>query len=800
MALNGKERITNMKRMIPILMCAVLPLFGSDALKFEAGLPGWNIRLGKENIKVIRTPYGSGVEMRDSSRSDACNMESAFLPAKVGGYELTGRIRVERDEGITIKIIFYDKAYQQLDMAEIVWIRTPTGSQWADFTLTAGAAWPQTAFCKVFIYSWYETMPVFAVADLKLREFEVKPVAPRWVPTFRNRTEITPDEMLGPDGIVYPDFTYAGLKHPNTYKKTVAIEDFGGKAAAGFDNYPAIRSALQALAVSGGELRFGEGTYEFGHPVFVASDNIAIRGAGRSRTKLLFNFTPGPDGIRFCWLEPGQTVGPATSLIAVADASGMIGMDWRVDGKEVRRWNKNASSGNASSDFIRLDSKTAPGKHRVSACARYRDGRTRIAEIEINFDPDAENPDIPEKLEAVLLFSGKGFVREQIPLAKFDAKQGEHIIELEYSPKYRPGDLLKIEAPLTERWRNLVKSACRWGYFRDYLVEVKWVNARRVGFTQPLRIDYPLVDRPFVQKLEGIRNCEVSGFELEQTANLWLASVFFKYASNCKATDLFIRKSGRHPFFSYWSRNLELTDSEFDDVWDRGGGGAGYTSWELTFDSLMDRVVTHRMRHAPSFQWAAAGNVIRRSCFLDSDAHWHAGWTNNNLLEQCRIKSIRGYGSYGYGMWSSFPGDGGKGPNGPRNVIYNCDVVSPLGSVWLGGMNENWLILYNRFTSEKGPGVLLQNQAFEQIIRGNVFKILNPNSPMVLLRDPDCTGVEIVDNILIGGSSFWAGLIAPEVFSGNRKLPGETLMESVAPRVAVPSIYEWQLRKKGIAK
>ena len=302
MALNGKERITNMKRMIPTLMCAVLPLFGSDALKFEAGLPGWNIRLGKENIKVIRTPYGSGVEMRDSSRSDACNMESAFLPAKVGGYELTGRIRVERDEGITIKIIFYDKAHQQLDMAEIVWIRTPTGSQWADFTLTAGAAWPQTAFCKVFIYSWYETMPVFAVADLKLREFEVKPVAPRWIPTFRNRTEITPDEMLGPDGIVYPDFTYAGLKHPNTYKKTVAIEDFGGKAVAGFDNYPAIRSALQSLAVSGGELRFGEGTYEFGHPVFVASDNIAIRGAGRSRTKLLFNFTPGPDGIRFCWI------------------------------------------------------------------------------------------------------------------------------------------------------------------------------------------------------------------------------------------------------------------------------------------------------------------------------------------------------------------------------------------------------------------------------------------------------------------------------------------------------------------
>ena len=71
-----------MKSLIPLLLCAtLLPLCGTEALKFENGLPGWNIRLGKENIKVIDTPYGRGIEMRDSSRSEACNIESAFLPA-----------------------------------------------------------------------------------------------------------------------------------------------------------------------------------------------------------------------------------------------------------------------------------------------------------------------------------------------------------------------------------------------------------------------------------------------------------------------------------------------------------------------------------------------------------------------------------------------------------------------------------------------------------------------------------------------------------------------------------------------
>ena len=28
----------------------------------------------------------------------------------------------------------------------------------------------------------------------------------------------------------------------------------------------------------------------------------------------------------------------------------------------------------------------------------------------------------------------------------------------------------------------------------------------------------------------------------------------------------------------------------------------------------------------------SAGNVIRRSTFIDSDAQWHSGWTNENLV------------------------------------------------------------------------------------------------------------------------------------------------------------------------
>ncbi|MBN2131443.1 MAG: hypothetical protein JW741_18220 [Sedimentisphaerales bacterium] len=80
-------------------------------------------------------------------------------------------------------------------------------------------------------------------------------------------------------------------------------------------------------------------------------------------------------------------------------------------------------------------------------------------------------------------------------------------------------------------------------------------------------------------------------------------------------------------------------------------------------------------------------------------------WTNENLIEQCVVESVRGHDGYGYGMWASPPEDTAHGPNGPRNVVYHCDISSQRAGLWMGGMNENWLILHNRFVVDRGPGV-----------------------------------------------------------------------------------------------
>ena len=205
----------------------------------------------------------------------------------------------------------------------------------------------------------------------------------------------------------------------------------------------------------------------------------------------------------------------------------------------------------------------------------------------------------------------------------------------------------------------------------------------------------------------------------------------------------------------------------------------------------MENVETFKMRHGPLFQWAASGCVIRKSVFHESDAQWHSGWTNENLIEQCVVESVRGHGGYGYGMWASPPEDTAHGPNGPRNVVYNCDVSCERDGLWMGGMNENWLILYNRFVAEGGRGVFMKTASFDHVIKGNVFAIKNPAAPMVYIATPDCIGVELIGNKLYGGSGKLVdGLGEAALMLDNELLPFAASPPRPSP--AVKSIYEWQ--------
>ncbi|UKI34385.1 MAG: DUF3737 family protein [Lentisphaeria bacterium] len=193
----------------------------------------------------------------------------------------------------------------------------------------------------------------------------------------------------------------------------------------------------------------------------------------------------------------------------------------------------------------------------------------------------------------------------------------------------------------------------------------------------------------------------------------------------------------------------------------------------------------------------ASGNVIRNGRFYHSDAQWHAGWSTENLFENCTIISdTREFGGYGNIFWASSPEDGGHGPNGPRNVVYNCDGSSIADGVFLGGMNENWIFAWNRLRVKKRGGLLPQDIQFRSYSPrkhgdsgGSAFPPSSSSPP------PDCGGVELIGNTFSGGNGkLYSGLHKPFLEKGNRIIPLNTALPR--PQPAVPSIYEWQLKHK----
>ena len=311
---------------------------------------------------------------------------------------------------------------------------------------------------------------------------------------------------------------------------------------------------------------------------------------------------------------------------------------------------------------------------------------------------------------------------------------------------------------------------------------------------QPLRLDFPIIDGSYVQQIFPLRGCGVEDLSLEQTEDIWTSGLVFSNAWECWAKGVRVKKAGRFPLYCLPAKWCEIRDCEFDDAWFKGGGGTAYVGWEYANDCLMENIETWKLRHAPLVQWTASGNVIRNSVFHDSDGQWHSGWTNENLFENCVIESKVGNGSYGYGLWGSPPEDSAHGPNGPRNVVYNCDISSPKSGLWMGGMNEGWMILHNRFVVGSGPAIFAKTASFDHTILGNTVQFADNKQTFVQLATPDCIGVELIGNKIYGGNGkLTSGPAQPLVDKDNQFLPAGT---APRPQPAVHSIFEWQRMQK----
>jgi hypothetical protein len=183
--------------------------------------------------------------------------------------------------------------------------------------------------------------------------------------------------------------------------------------------------------------------------------------------------------------------------------------------------------------------------------------------------------------------------------------------------------------------------------------------------------------------------------------------------------------------------------------------------------------------------------------FEGSDAQWHAGWSTENLFENCRIGPTGPYGSYGFGMYVTGSNDTTHGPNGPRNVVYNCDVESSKEGVYARGATEGWIFLHNRFVVGQGGGIHADGGFFDAIFRNNVFVLKDATKPLLYVRTPDCVGWELAGNAVYGGSgAIVEGAARPAVEKDNRALPLPAEGPPERPKADPPSIFEWQQKRR----
>lgn len=413
---------------------------------------------------------------------------------------------------------------------------------------------------------------------------------------------------------------------------------------------------------------------------------------------------------------------------------------------------------------------------------------------------------------SAFLFKGGALEPLERPLAA-DGKRGDTVLSLNTIGDLQVGDKIMLRAPVTARWRAITKdqSPGAWGNRSNYY-EIRAINTtgNTIAIGQPLRIDFPVIDGSNLRRMFPIQRCGVEALTIEHTDTLPIHTVSSQWAWNCWVKNVRVLNSGRSGVHWMSAKWCEVRDCEFDSCWNHGGGGMGYGGFTQASDCLMDGCQWINYRHAPMVQFGAQGNVIRNCTMEGSDAQWHAGWSTENLFENCVILPPRttftdstprykagGYGAYGFGMYSTPSNDTDHGPNGPRNVVYNCDVRSQRDGVYGRGASENWLFLHNRFVVDGigAGGFYAESGFFDTIIRNNVFVLKDSAKPMLYLRTPDCVGIELVGNTVYGGSgAIVAGVADAALNQGNQALPAVELAAATPPRpVATPaSIYLWQ--------
>ncbi len=742
-------------------------------------------------------------------------------------YQLSFRYYSERSNLFYLELQEYDRAGQPLPRTD--WMRHRDTFLRPDRSLRRTELQMDLPF---------DTQPECASLRIEIRKlapakvwfwnFQLKEEKPRRLlepEPFQQEDSLA---MRGPDGILYPDFTRAGISERRPPETVFAARDFGAVPGDDRDDSAGIQRAVDAAAKNGeGIVLLEAGEYRLDGKVYITSCRTVIRGAGRGKTRLISR--PRPSGLQIMNFAPGRWIGKNTRLELYFPWKNCASVSLLLDGKELGRWEIPAAAEAEKFDSteaylksvgFRKDcgfsvsqadpavgrivlqpreyfGKLSTGPCRLTLEMIGRDGGKQREEFAFQVDPTRNFT----AGHSLLHFEGNEFsaAAARMPLAA-DVLRGAVEVRLASDHRFTPeSEFLFLNAPVNTEWDQRAYTPLAWGKMRRSAFRILRRAGKTLTLASPARVPFFAAEGAFASAFFPIRFCAAEGFTIEQQGKIQrdfqLNAISFQAAADCEARDLEVVKAGVWPVRFSHAIHCRFADSVL-----RGAHSPrsllSYAGFEYGTDCLMERIETFDLRHAPLLNWCCSGCVIRDSVFHNSDAQLHSGYCLENLFEQCRIIETTGkFSSYGFAFYSTPFNDGMHGSCGPRNVIYNCDARSRKSSIYLGGNNFQWRIVYNRFLADSGPGIIARLNCRDNLIRGNVFTLKDPAWPLLFNEYRENSGNLIADNLILGGNGKLHGGVAADFpAGGNRFLP--VTVTAPAPSAPVPSLYLWQKSRK----
>ncbi len=556
-----------------------------------------------------------------------------------------------------------------------------------------------------------------------------------WTSQYKIRpwetSKLTDADVVGPDGIVYPNLTGVGIpggipainpaSPPAGYTLyNVTSATYGADGTDDINDDQAVADALAdalANAASGGKsiLYFPAGTYYLTAPLIINKNNVVVAGdsktttilklgEGSTSTDALFTFTR-EDGTASDFTPWGGTYLYATSNIARGSNTVVLDKDPATNGYAVGTWIRIvATSANAGSTM-----------------------RTRYSKPEV-------------------------FIDYTDPLYHF----GRYFIA-------------KITAIDSANKTITLDRSFPHDYFTD---------------------ESPQLRKGGMLEYSGVQDLKVETLSSAVTVNV----LKFTQTANCWVKGLHVYKPKNHPIILDSFVRSEIRDTHFDGTWASINSGSNAYLPPGTMDSLMDNCQANDLRHMGILQHAMR-TVIRNCSFTGEhiqSPQLHGRFPLDNLIETTTFEFNTPRGKT---FWASdFSSTLRHGPNGPRNVLYNCYFGSGAASAQFGGATENTILVYNKILKnnddERFPTFWVTDRSFDTIIRGNVFQALTSN-PLINMEDPTCTGWDVSDNPFYGTNrALWAGDSDPTLDSNNRFYPATDTPTNTTPEVT--SLYQWQ--------